>query len=188
EVGEVGPDARDVAVHLRALHDRRVADRVLARVHVERADPVLDALRSAAERLHGERLALGRGHGGRSPRCQNGEHHDERASCASDPGRHLEKPSYALASASASASSWRSDLISSRSLAAYSKRRSSAAASISSSSSTIVLRSSSADMPSVSRRLRPRPVGTFDSVIRKSEMSEIPFWIVSGVIPCSSLY
>src|SRR5215217_2522330 len=81
--------------------------------------------------------------------------------------------------ASASASSRRSDLISSRSLAAYSKRRSSAAASISSSSSTIVRRSSSAVMPSVSRR-RPRRVGTFDSIIRKSEMSEMPFWLVVG--------
>src|SRR5215213_9498525 len=92
----------------------------------------------------------------------------------------------AQALASASFSSCRSDLISSRSLAAYSKRRSSAAASISSSSSTMVRRSSSADMPSVSRRRRPRLVGTFDSAIRKSVMSEMPFWIVAGVIPCAS--
>ena len=37
------------------------------------------------------------------------------------------------------------------------------------------------------RRRRPREAGTFDSAMRKSVMSEMPFWIVSGVMPCSSL-
>ena len=38
-----------------------------------------------------------------------------------------------------------------------------------------------------SRRRRPL-VGTLESDIRNSEMSEMPLTIVSGVMPCSSLY
>ena len=43
-VDQVGPDAGDPAVHLRLLADDLVADLVLARDHVERTDPVGQAL------------------------------------------------------------------------------------------------------------------------------------------------
>src|SRR5690349_8982507 len=94
---------------------------------------------------------------------------------------------YAGASASAF-SSRRSSLISSRSFAAYSKRSSSAATYISSSSVTTSFSSSSRLMPETSclpRRRRPGTVG--DSSASSSAMSETPFWIDAGVIPCSSL-
>ena len=83
----------------------------------------------------------------------------------------------------------RSSLSSSRILAASSKRRSSAAASISSSSSTISFSSSAGlRIASPSPRARRRRAGAVrDSIARKSVMSEIPFWTVSGVIPCSRL-
>src|SRR5262249_24972971 len=93
--------------------------------------------------------------------------------------------------ASASAvSSRRNSLISSRSFAAYSKRSSSAARYISSSSVMTSFSSSSRDIPSASALpRRRRDVGTCgDSSDRSSEMSDTPLTIVSGVIPCSSLY
>ena len=66
-------------------------------------------------------------------------------------------------------SSWRRSLISSRSLAAYSKRSSSAAANISSSSSTISFSISSGQRTSSSRLARRRfERGTCDSSARKS--------------------
>ena len=40
----------------------------------------------------------------------------------------------------------------------------------------------------VAAALAPAPAGAVrDSIARNSEMSEIPFWTVSGVIPCSLL-
>src|SRR5581483_8100301 len=86
-------------------------------------------------------------------------------------------------------SSRRSSLISSRSLAAYSKRSSSAATYISSSSVTTSFSSSSWFMPSTSRLPRRRRVGTCGcSSARSSAMSDTPLTIDAGVVPCSSLY
>src|SRR5262249_48628493 len=95
---------------------------------------------------------------------------------------------YAAVCSSACRSRRRS-LISSRSFAAYSNRSSSAARYISSSSVTTSFSRSSRDIPStlvVPRRRREE--GTVgDSSWSSSAMSETPFAIVSGTIPCSSL-
>src|SRR4051812_10105440 len=86
-------------------------------------------------------------------------------------------------------SSRRRSLTSSRSFAAYSKRSSSAARYISSSSVTTSFSSSSRDIPSTFVAPRRRRVGTVgDSSWSSSAMSETPFAIVSGTIPCSTLY
>src|SRR5205809_3439955 len=107
---------------------------------------------------------------------------------APDQDRDDEAERHDVPAGSAASSSRRRSLISSRSFAAYSKRSSSAAVNISSSSVITSLSSSSVLIPSTlrpSRRLRPGTVG--DSSERNSAMSETPFWIDSGVIPCSSL-
>ena len=77
EVGQVGTDAREVPILLRLLEDDLVADLVLARLDVERADPVLDPLGPVGRILDGNGLARGHRlhrHGG----GRGGEQRNER--------------------------------------------------------------------------------------------------------------
>src|SRR5438477_642448 len=131
---------------------------------------------------HRHRVRSGNGEARERAGHESGdEHADDRpgGDCAED-----------HAGASTARSSRRRSLISSRSLAAYSNRSSSAARYISSSSVTTSFSSSSRDMPSTFvAPLRRRDDGTVgDSSWSSSAMSETPFAIVSGTIPCSSLY
>src|ERR687897_201119 len=77
QIRQVGADAGDVPVDLRPLADDVVADRVLARDHVERADPVLDSLGAVGQRADGDGLPLGRG----SPRMTRSHPSYLRSAC-----------------------------------------------------------------------------------------------------------
>ena len=83
--------------------------------------------------------------------------------------------------------SWRRSRISSRSFAAYSKRSSSAAASISSSSSTISFSSSSGRADLLVARARGAGSSAAPATPARGsrDMSEMPFFTVSAVMPCS---